>query len=48
LIIDTPKSAKSAKEKDRDCLDTFKNELADQGKKDKSVSGLAHELFRLI
>ena len=45
LIIDTPKSAK---EKDRDRLDTFKNELADQGKKDKGVSGLAHELFRLI
>mgnify|MGYP002654325699 CR=1 FL=1 len=45
LVIDSPKSSK---EKDRDRLDTFKNELADQGKKDKGVSGLAHELFNLI
>jgi hypothetical protein len=48
LIIDTPKSTKSAREKDRDRLDTFKNDLTDQGKKDKGVSGLAHELFDLI
>lgn len=45
LIIDSPKSSK---EKDRDRLDTFKNDLADQGQKAKGVSGLAHELFRLI
>lgn len=45
LIIDNPKSSQ---EKDRDRLDTFKNELADQGKKHKGVSGLAHELFNLI
>ncbi len=45
LIIDNPKSAK---EKERDRLDTFKNQLADRGQKAKGVLGLAHELFRLI
>jgi hypothetical protein len=46
LIIDFPE--KSAKEKARDRLDTFKNKLADQGKKSKGVIGLAHELFSLL
>jgi hypothetical protein len=46
LIIDFPE--KNAKEKARDRLDTFKNKLADQGKKSKGVIGLAHELFSLL
>ena len=45
LIID---GVKSAKDKSRDRLDTYKNELADQGKLGQGVFGLAHELFRLL
>ena len=45
LIID---GVKSAKDKSRDRLDTYKNQLADQGKLGQGVVGLAHELFRLL